>query len=130
MTAINHQVASAYGKAQSCAPQPWMVTVLLKGVLDHLAGAQQAVANNRRSEAVSRANKAVAILQGLRDNLRPEVSLRLTRLLDQFYRTTVLWIAHLMRTGFDDGTCAQVMANVKLVHDAWASIEDKKGGKD
>lgn len=129
MSVINRQVASAYGKAQNCAPQPWMVGVLLKGVLDHLAGAQRAFANGRRAEGVRRASKAVAILQGLRDNLRPEISVRLTDRLDQFYGTTVLRVAHLMKTGFDDEAYAQVMANVKLVHDAWSAIDERGDGR-
>ena len=130
MSAVNYQAASAYGKAQECVPQPWMVTALLKGVADHLAGAQQAFAAGRRAEGVTRANKAIAILQGLRDNLRPEISARLTGHLDQFYSSTVLRIAHLMRTGFTEEACTRVMANIKLLHDAWASLEDKGSGID
>lgn len=130
MNTVNHQVASAYGKAQECVPQPWMVTVLLKGVVDHLAGAQQAFASARRAEGVTRANKAIGILQGLRDNLRPEISARMTGRLDQFYGSTVLRIAHLMRTGFEEEACARIMANVKLLHDAWSSLEDKGSGID
>lgn len=129
MSVINRHAASAYGKAQNCVPQPWMVGILLKGVLDHLAGARTAYANGRRAEGVRRATKAVAILQGLRDNLRPEISARLTGRLDQFYGTAVLRIADLMKTGFDDEVCSQVMANIKVVHDAWSTIDERGDGR-
>lgn len=130
MSAVNYRVASAYGNAQKCVPQPWMVSVLLRGALDHLAGAQQAYANGRRAEGMARANKAVAILQGLRDNLKPEVSQQLSGRLDQFYYTSILHIARLMKTGFDEEACTRVMANIKLVYDAWIALENEGHGKD
>jgi hypothetical protein len=54
----------------------------------------------------------------------------LTGRLDHFYGTTVLRIAHLLRTGFNDEACARVMANVKLLYDAWSTLEEKGSGID
>lgn len=130
MKAASLRATSAYGKAQECAPQPWMVAVLLKGVLNHLAAAQEAFADGRRADCMAWASKAIAILQGLRDNLRPEISRRLTDRLDRFYGTSMLRIAHLTRNGFDPGACARLTADVKLLQDAWSALEDKGSGKD
>lgn len=130
MNSASYRATSAYGRAQKCVPQPWMVVVLLKGVLDHLEGARRAFANSRRAEMLERASKAMAILQGLRDNLRPEISERFTSRLDEFYGSTILHIAQLTRSGFPEGACTRVMTDVKLVHDAWSALDDKGGGED
>ncbi|MBE0531328.1 MAG: flagellar protein FliS [Rhodospirillales bacterium] len=130
MKTANQRATFAYGKAQECVPQPWMVAILLKGAINHLEAAERAFADGRRADSMKRASKAIAILQGLRDNLRPEVSRPLTTRLDQFYGTTILQIAHLTRSGFDAKACAGVTANIQRVQDAWAAGENKGSGKD
>lgn len=125
MKTASRRATSAYGKAQECAPQPWMVAILLNGVINHLEAAERACADGRRAESMRRASKAIAILQGLRDNLRPEVSRRLTDRLGQFYGTSMVRIAHLTRSGFDANTCQRVLADVKLVQEAWATLDDR-----
>lgn len=125
MKAASQRATSAYGKAQEFAPRSWMVAILLKGVVNHLEAAERARADGRRAESMKRASKAIAILQGLRDNLRPDISRRLADQLGRFYGTSMVRIAHLTRSGFDAGTCQRVMADVKLVQEAWATLEDR-----
>ena len=90
MNAAVRQMANAYEKARACAPQPWMVATLLAGVIRHLEDAEMRFPRKAAiRECINRVGKAMAILQGLRDNLRPEVSVRLCERLDLFYKTNI-----------------------------------------
>ena len=122
MNAAVRQMANAYEKARGCAPQPWMVATLLAGVIRHLDQAEQDFRQGRHSECVNRVRKALAILQGLRDNLRPEVSERICERLNLFYKTNILRISTLMRSGFNSRDCERIKADIQKMHDAWASV--------
>lgn len=122
MNAVISLARNAYEKARECAPQPWLVAALLAGVLDHLQAARKSFCGGQRAECMVGIGKATAILQGLRENLRPEVSKKMTSLLDTFYTTNTLSISRLVSMGFEAGEFDAVVARIQLMHDAWSDI--------
>lgn len=122
MNAAIRQMANAYEKARACVPQPWMVATLLAGVIRHLEEAEREFLKGRHSECINRVSKAMAILQGLRDNLRPEVSARICERLNLYYRTNIFRISTLMRSGFNTEDCEHIKADIRKMQDAWASV--------
>lgn len=130
MNMVSHRAANAYQRARDCAPQPWMMVMLLKGVNDHLFKARNAFTSGHRGECASRIGKAMSILQGLRKNLRPEIAARLTGLLDRFYVANLLLISNLMRNGFDEAVFARIKKNMEIMQDAWASLQDLEDSDD
>lgn len=122
MNAAVRRMASAYEKARACAPQPWMVATLLAGTIRHLENAEKDFFDNHHADCMNRVSKAMAILQGLRDNLRPEVSVQLCERLDLFYRINIFRISTLMRSGFNAMDCERIKADIRKMHDAWASV--------
>lgn len=130
MNMVSHRAANAYQRARDCAPQPWMMVMLLKGVNDHLIKARNAFTSGHRGECATCIGKAMSILQGLRKNLRPEIAARLTGLLDRFYVANLLLISNLMRNGFDEAVFARIKKNMEIMQDAWASLQDLEDSDD
>ena len=129
MNAAVRQMANAYEKARACAPQPWMVATLLKGVITHLDEAERSFLKGRHSECINRISKAMAILQGLRDNLRPDVSKSIYEHLNLFYKTNIFRISTLMRSGFNTRDSERIKTDIRKMHDAWASMGTEGTGE-
>jgi hypothetical protein len=72
-----------------------------------------------------RASKAIAILQGCATTAT-EVSRQMAESTGPFLRDQHLRIAHLTRNGFDPAICTRIMADVNLVQQAWASLENRE----